>query len=80
MAAIGDREGGVDCAKLSSIRVRTATTLSSVRACPAAFPRGHTREEAIENMKEAIQAYTLPLQDQGLNVPVEKIDAILLAV
>jgi len=47
---------------------------------PGCISQGLTKEEAIENIKEAIQAYTLALQDQGLNVPVEKFDAILVAV
>ena len=47
---------------------------------PGCISQGLTKEEAIENIKEAIHAYTLALQDQGLNVPVEKFDAILVAV
>jgi predicted RNase H-like HicB family nuclease len=36
---------------------------------PGCLSQGHSKEEAIENIKEAIHAYTLALQDQGLPVP-----------
>jgi predicted RNase H-like HicB family nuclease len=32
--------------------------------------QGLTKEEAIRNIKEAIEAYTLALKDQGLPIPV----------
>ena len=47
---------------------------------PGCVSQGPTKEAAIDNIKEAIQAYTLALQDQGLPVPVEKFDSILVAV
>lgn len=47
---------------------------------PGCISQGRTKEEAIANIKEAIQAYILALQDQGLPVPVEKFDSILVAV
>ncbi len=47
---------------------------------PGCISQGLTKEEAIANIKEAIQAYILALQDQGLPVPVEKFDSILVAV
>ena len=36
---------------------------------PGCISQGLTKEEAINNIKEAIQAYTLALEDQGLPVP-----------
>jgi len=47
---------------------------------PGCVSQGSTKEEAINNIREAIQAYTIALQDQGLPVPVEKFDSILVAV
>lgn len=47
---------------------------------PGCVSQGLTKEQAIENIKEAIQAYILALQDQGLSVPVEKFDSMLVAV
>ena len=47
---------------------------------PGCISQGLTKEEAIENIKEAIQAYTLALQDQGLTVPVERFDSMLVTV
>ena len=54
-----------------------------VAECPS-FPgcvsQGTTREEAIKNIKEAIEGYVLALKEDGLAVPEDKLDALLLAV
>jgi predicted RNase H-like HicB family nuclease len=47
---------------------------------PGCISQGTTREEALENIKEAIQAYIEALHDQNLPVPVEKFDSLLVAV
>ncbi len=47
---------------------------------PGCVSQGRTKEKAIDNIKEAIEAYTLALKDQGLPIPVEKFDSILVAV
>jgi predicted RNase H-like HicB family nuclease len=47
---------------------------------PGCISQGLTKEEAIGNIKEAIEAYILALKDQGLPIPVEKFDSILVAV
>ncbi len=47
---------------------------------PGCISQGQTKEEAIDNIKEAIEAYTLALQDQGIPIPAEKFDSILVAV
>ncbi len=47
---------------------------------PGCISQGHTKEEAINNIREAIQAYIEALQDQGLPVPEEKFDSLLVAV
>jgi predicted RNase H-like HicB family nuclease len=47
---------------------------------PGCLSQGHSKEEAIANIKEAIEVYTLALQDQGLPVPPEKFDSMLVAV
>jgi predicted RNase H-like HicB family nuclease len=47
---------------------------------PGCLSQGHTKAEALENIKEAIQAYTEALNDQGLPIPEEKFDSLLVAV
>lgn len=47
---------------------------------PGCLSQGHTKEEALENIKEAIQAYTEALDDQGLPIPEEKFDSLLVAI
>ncbi len=47
---------------------------------PGCISQGRSREEAIENVKEAIEAYTAALAEDGIPVPEDRLDAILVAV
>ncbi len=47
---------------------------------PGCVSQGKTKDEAVTNIREAIQGYILTLQADGLPVPKEKFEAIVLAV
>ena len=47
---------------------------------PGCISQGRTREEAIVNIKEAIAGYIAALQEDGLPVPGENFDAMVIAV
>ena len=47
---------------------------------PGCVSQGSTREEAITNVREAIRAYIAALEDDGLPVPEEHFDTLLVAV
>ena len=47
---------------------------------PGCVSQGESREDAVTNIREAIEGYVLALQDDGLPVPEERFDALLLAV
>ena len=47
---------------------------------PGCISQGESREVAVTNIREAIEGYVLTLQDDGLPVPEEHFDALLLAV
>lgn len=47
---------------------------------PGCVSQGDTREAAVQNIREAIEGYVLALKDDGLPVPAEHFDALLLAV
>ncbi len=47
---------------------------------PGCLSQGRTKEDAIANIKEAIEGYAAALQDDGLPVPEEHFDTILVAV
>jgi len=47
---------------------------------PGCISQGASREEAIRNIREAIEAYVLVLQEDHLPVPEESFDAMLVAV
>ena len=47
---------------------------------PGCISQGETKEEALMNIKEAIAAYTAALEEQGLPLPAEKFDSLLVAI
>ena len=47
---------------------------------PGCISQGETRDQAIANIREAIEGYVLALQDDSLPVPEEHFDALLVAV
>ena len=47
---------------------------------PGCISQGETKEQAIINIKEAIDVYILALKDQGLPIPVENFDSMLVTV
>ncbi len=47
---------------------------------PSCISQGRSKEEAVENIKEAIEAYTAALKEDGISVPEDRLDAILVAV
>ena len=54
-----------------------------VAECPSlagCVSQGESREQAIVNIREAIDGYILALQEDGLPVPEEHFDTLLVAV
>ena len=47
---------------------------------PGCISQGRTKEEAVLNIREAIQAYIAALAEDGLPVPEERFEALLVAV
>jgi predicted RNase H-like HicB family nuclease len=47
---------------------------------PGCITQGETREDAIQNIREAIQLYIEVLEEDGLPVPDDKFDTLLIAV
>lgn len=47
---------------------------------PGCISQGKTREDAIQNIKEAIQVYISALEDDSLPVPEEHFEALMVAV
>jgi predicted RNase H-like HicB family nuclease len=47
---------------------------------PGCVSQGDTKEAAIHNIREAIQGYIAALEEDGLQVPEERFQAILIAV
>lgn len=47
---------------------------------PGCISQGKTKEEAIGNIREAIDGYVQALQDDGYPVPEDHFDTLLMAV
>ncbi|MBI4688025.1 MAG: type II toxin-antitoxin system HicB family antitoxin [Nitrospirae bacterium] len=47
---------------------------------PGCVSQGETKEDAIANIKEAIQGYIRALEEDGISVPEDHLDALLIAV
>jgi predicted RNase H-like HicB family nuclease len=47
---------------------------------PGCISQGKTREEVIENIREAIQLYLEVLSEKGLPIPAEKFETLVVAV
>ena len=47
---------------------------------PGCISQGMTKEEAVANIKEAIQGYVAALEADGIPVPEEHFDTLVLAV
>lgn len=47
---------------------------------PGCITQGHTREEAIINIKEAIEGYIKALEEDGISVPKERFETLVVAV
>jgi predicted RNase H-like HicB family nuclease len=47
---------------------------------PGCISQGQTREEAVEHIKEAIEGYIAVLEDDGLPVPDDNLDTLVVAV
>ena len=47
---------------------------------PGCVSQGKTREEAIQNIREAIRGYVAALEADGLPVPAERYEVLVMAV
>jgi predicted RNase H-like HicB family nuclease len=47
---------------------------------PGCISQGRSREEAVANIKEAIRGYIAALMEDGLPVPAENFDTLVVAV
>jgi predicted RNase H-like HicB family nuclease len=47
---------------------------------PGCISQGKTREEAVQNIKQAIRGYVAALEEDGLPVPAEGFEVLVMAV
>lgn len=54
--------------------------IAECSSLPGCVSQGRTKEEAVNNVKEAIEGYIAALQEDGLPVPEEHFETLLVAV
>jgi predicted RNase H-like HicB family nuclease len=47
---------------------------------PGCLSQGRTREDAVENIKQAMEGYVAALEEDGLPVPEDNFDTLVVAV
>lgn len=47
---------------------------------PGCLSQGKTKEEAVNNIREAIRAYVMALEEDNIPVPEERFEALIVAV
>jgi len=54
--------------------------VAEVPSLPGCISQGSTKDEALKNIREAINAYIAALEEDGLPIPEEKFDTVVVAV
>ena len=54
--------------------------IAECSSLPGCVSQGKTREDSIENVKEAIRGYVAALKEDGIPVPREHFNSLLVAV
>ncbi len=54
--------------------------VAECQSLPGCISQGRTKEDAIANIKEAIEGYIAILEEDGLAVPADRFDTLLVAV
>jgi predicted RNase H-like HicB family nuclease len=54
--------------------------VAEVSSLPGCISQGKTREEALTNIKEAIEGYIAALKDDGIPVPEEHFEVLVAVV
>jgi predicted RNase H-like HicB family nuclease len=54
--------------------------IAEVPSLPGCISQGATKEEAVINIREAIQGYIAALEEDSLPIPEDRFEALLLAV
>ena len=54
--------------------------ISECPSLPGCLSQGKTKEEAIANIKEAIAGYIAALEEDGLPIPAENFETLLVVV
>ena len=54
--------------------------LQNAHSLPGCISQAKTKQEAVNNIREAIEGYIAVLEEDGLPIPEERFEALILAV
>lgn len=54
--------------------------VAEVPSLPGCISQGRTKDEALKNIREAIEGYIAALEEDGLPIPEEKFETVVVAV
>jgi predicted RNase H-like HicB family nuclease len=54
--------------------------VAEVPSLPGCISQGETKDEALKNIREAIENYIAALEEDGLPVPEEKFETVVVAL
>jgi len=54
--------------------------VAECRSLPGCITQGKSKEEAVANIREAIEAYVEALEEDGLAVPEDRFETLVVAV
>jgi len=73
-------QGGFPMRQVILIKGEDGYWIAECASLPGCVSQGKTKEEAIANVREAIRGYIATLKEDGLPVPKEHFNALLVAV
>lgn len=78
--AVQTRKGGLIVRQVIVYLGEDDYWVAECPSLPGCISQGRSREEALRNIKEAIRGYVAALEEDHLQVPEERLDALLVAV
>ena len=76
----GCQDLGLQCRNVTLARNDDGQWVAECLSLPGCVSEGETREEAVSQIREAIQLYITVLEEDHLPIPEERFDLLLVAV
>ena len=78
--AVQEKNGGKTMRQVIIYPGEDGYWVAECPSLPGCISQGKTKQKAVANIKEAIEGYVLSLEEDGLPVPDERFEALVVAV